>query len=76
MYKVKEVAERLNLSPAAVYQMVTDQAIRHHRTGAKGRSIRFTEQVLLSVGSTDVTLTVAHIQNEVDSAAVPLLGSS
>ena len=48
LYNVKEAAERLGLSPAAVYDMVRANSIPHRRVGSKRTTIRFTDEDLQS----------------------------
>ena len=43
---VKEVAERLNVSPACVYQLVAEHKIAHVRIGCGRGAIRITESDL------------------------------
>ncbi len=40
---VKDVAQKLNVSPSCVYQLVETKSIPHHRIGVGRGSIRFTE---------------------------------
>ena len=40
---VKDVAQRLNVSPSCVYQLVETGKIPHHRIGVGRGAIRFTE---------------------------------
>ncbi len=41
MLNVKDVAERLSLSPSKVYRLIEDREIAHHRIGG---AIRVTEE--------------------------------
>lgn len=43
MLTVKEVAQRLNVSPSCIYQLVETGRISHHRIGLGRGAIRFTE---------------------------------
>jgi excisionase family DNA binding protein len=43
---VKECAERLKISPACVYQLVSERKIAHARIGCGRGAIRITEQDL------------------------------
>ncbi|GAB5441331.1 MAG: hypothetical protein Fues2KO_16800 [Fuerstiella sp.] len=43
MFTVKEVANRLNISPGAIYKAVRNGELQHHRFGA---SIRISEEQL------------------------------
>lgn len=44
MYTVKQAAEKLKLSQAAIYRMVNAQVMPHHRIGEKQRTIRITDE--------------------------------
>jgi excisionase family DNA binding protein len=46
MMTVKEVAERLRISPALVYALVAGGKIRHERHGLGRGAIRVTEEAL------------------------------
>ena len=48
LYTLKEAAEKLSLSPAAVYDMVKAKVIPHRRVGKKRTTIRFTDEDLQS----------------------------
>lgn len=46
MLTVREVAERIKLSPSAVYLLVERKQIAHHRLGGQRGAIRISEQDL------------------------------
>jgi len=48
LYKVEEVARRLNVSASTVYRMVQAGQIEHHRIGCGRGAIRFSESQVRS----------------------------
>ncbi len=48
LYKIEEVARRLNVSVSTLYRMVSRSRIEHHRVGCGRGSLRFSETQIRS----------------------------
>ena len=53
MLNVKDVADRLSLSPSKVYRLIEDREIAHHRIGG---AIRVTEEQIAEYLATEFTV--------------------
>jgi len=57
LFTVKDVAQRLNVSPSCIYQLVETGKIPHHRIGLGRGAIRFSEEDIESFLNSSRNLT-------------------
>jgi excisionase family DNA binding protein len=67
--KVKEVAERLDVSPGMIYRLCRSRKLRHLRVGGTRGPIRIPEDALDSL---ILVLPVQSAETETSSVALPL----